>query len=233
MSNIGCRIYTEINRPEKELIERFRGLPVANIGDNMNRLYCVDGGIRPLNKAPLLGTAFTLHLPAGDNLLFLKALECAKPGDVIVISSGNMDRAFCGELMMMYAKLAGIAGFVIDGCIRDIEETSHMDFPVYARGVTPQGPYKFGPGEMNVPIAFGGQVVFPGDIVIGDSDGLIFIRPEDVPFVLGKIVEQNNKENKLKECYINGDAKFPFNKELMDKTLDERKFEIINNSWKF
>ena len=96
MSNIGCRIFTDINRPPVELIEKFRGLPVANIGDNMNRLYCVDGNIRPMNHRPVLGPAFTIHAPSGDNLMLHKAFELAKPGDVIVIAAGGTERAFTG-----------------------------------------------------------------------------------------------------------------------------------------
>ena len=87
MSNVGCRIFTEVPRPPKELVERFRGLPVANIGDNMNRIYCVDSAIRSMNGKPMLGVAYTLHLPSGDNLLLHKAIEMAQPGDVLLISA--------------------------------------------------------------------------------------------------------------------------------------------------
>ena len=151
MSNVGCRIFTEVPRPPKELVERFRGLPVANIGDNMNRIYCVDSAIRSMNGKPMLGVAYTLHLPSGDNLLLHKAIEMAQPGDVLLISAGGPERAYCGELMMMDCRNHGFAGCAIDGYLRDIDEISHMDFPVFARGITPQGPTSSAPARSTCP----------------------------------------------------------------------------------
>ncbi|MGM9533297.1 RraA family protein [Intestinibacter sp.] len=234
MSNIGCRIFTEIKRPDKELIDQFRGLPVANIGDNMNRIYCVDSNIKSMNGQSLVGTAFTLHLPSGDNLLLHKAMELAKPGDVLVVACGGMERSYCGELMMMYARNKGIAGFVIDGCIRDIDECEQLDnFPVFAKGVMPQGPYKHGPGEINVPIAVGGQVVFPGDIVVGDRDGLVFVHQKEAEDVLKKAIAQNNKENKLKEIYEKGGLQPSFSEELREETLAKLSCEVIEGCFEF
>ena len=231
MSNIGCRIYTEIPRPSKELVRRFAGLPVANIGDNLSRLYCVDAGIKSVNGKPILGVAYTLHLPSGDNLLLHKAIELAQPGDVLVIAAGGPERSYCGELMMMCARNRGLNGFAIDGYIRDIDEASQMDFPVFARGVTPQGPYKNGPGEINVPIAFGGQVVFPGDIVVGDTDGMVFVRPAEAEAVLEKAWKQHEKENRLHAQYDAGETVPSFDPELREKALRGLNCEIINASW--
>lgn len=233
MSNVGCRIFTEIPRPSKELIERFRGLPVANIGDNMNRIYCVDAAIKPLNKRPLLGTAFTVHAPSGDNLFLHKALEIAQPGDVIVIASGGPERSFFGELMMMDAQNHGYAGVIVDGYARDLDGIAKLDMPVYARGINPQGPYKNGPGEINVPIAFGGQVVFPGDIVIGDEDGLIFVRPGDAEAILAKTVQQHAKEDHLAEAYTAGSVQPSYNPDLRESTLAALKVEIIDGCWEY
>ena len=152
---LGCRIRRNFERPSKELVEAFRGIPVANIDDNCGRIAAVDSSIFPLNpKARLLGTAFTVNAPAGDNLLFHKALDMAQPGDVIVLANkGSLSRALCGEIMSNYAKSRGIAGIIIDGCVRDSYTLSQMDFPVYAKGITPNGPYKNGPGEMNFPVS--------------------------------------------------------------------------------
>lgn len=225
--NIGCRIYTEINRPPKDLVERFQGLPVANIGDNMNRIYCVDSKIKSMNRLPLLGTAFTIHTLSGDNLMFHKALELAQPGDVLVVSGGGNERAFCGELMMMYGKNLGLAGYAIDGSIRDIAEAEQMDFPVFASGITPQGPYKNGPGEINVPIAFGGQVVFPGDIVIGDRDGLIFVHTDEAEEVLEKAWKQNAKEERMKKQYAKGDLIPSFVPDMRERVLEGLMCEVV------
>jgi regulator of RNase E activity RraA len=198
----------------------------------MNRIFCVDSAIKSVNGLPLLGTAFTLHLPSGDNLLFHKALDMAQPGDVLVMACGGMERSYCGELMMMCARNRSLAGFAIDGCIRDIDEASRMDFPVFAKGVTPQGPYKFGPGEINVPIAFGGQVVFPGDIVVGDKDGIIFIRPSEADEILQKSWAQNDKETALHARYDTGDTVSSYSKDIMDKALQNLNCQIIEDFWR-
>lgn len=184
--SIGFKINYEISRPNKDLVDSFKGIPVANICDEMSRMSCIDGSIRPFNKTPLVGTAFTVKAPDGDNLMFHKALDLAQPGDVIVLTSiGAPMRSCCGEIMMRYARAKGIVGFVIDGLIRDVDGTTQFtDFSVYARGVAPLGPYKEGPGEINVPIAVGHQVVCPGDIIVGDADGLVVIKPEEAETVL-------------------------------------------------
>ena len=177
---VGCRIRTDFERPAKELVEAFRGLPVANIDDTMGRIAAVDQSIYPLNPdLRLLGTAFTVNAPAGDNLLFHASLDMAKPGDVIVLANkGSMSRSLCGEIMSNYAKSRGLAGIIIDGCVRDSYALSRLDVPVYAKGVTPNGPYTNGPGEMNDPVSFAGLVINPGDIIVGDADGLLVIPPQ-------------------------------------------------------
>ena len=177
--SVGCRIIKNFKRPDAALVERFRNAPVANIDDNMNRIAAVDAAIEPIGKGQLLGTAFTVRVPQGDNLMFHAAMDLAKPGDVIVIDAGGFeDRAIFGELMATYCKSRGIRGIVCDGAIRDREGLSKLeDFPVYARGATPNGPYKNGPGEINVPVVIGGKLVHPGDIIVGDEDGVIIIDP--------------------------------------------------------
>ncbi|MBO5503006.1 MAG: RraA family protein, partial [Lachnospiraceae bacterium] len=173
MMATGCRIIKDFKRPDRALVERFKDMPVANIDDNMNRIAAVDTSIEPIGKGQLLGTAFTVRVPQGDNLMFHAAMDLAKPGDVIMIDAGGFtDRAIFGELMATYCKSRGIKGIVCDGAIRDRGGLAAMeDFPVYAKSATPNGPYKNGPGEINVPVVIGGKVVHPGDIVVGDDDG--------------------------------------------------------------
>ena len=177
---VGCKIVRDFPRPEPELVELFRGLPVANIDDCMERTAAVASSVVPLGKGQLLGTAFTVQVAPGDNLMFHAAMDMAKPGDVIVIDAGGFtERAIFGELMATYCKARGVRGIVCDGAVRDADRLGAMeDFPVYAKAVTPDGPYKNGPGQVNVPVAVGGRVVHPGDIVVGDGDGVLFIRPE-------------------------------------------------------
>ena len=178
--SVGCKIIKDFKRPDPALVERFRDMPVANVDDNMGRIAAADAAIEPIGHEKLLGTAFTIRVPQGDNLMFHAAMDLAKPGDVIVIDAGgSTDRAIFGELMATYCKSRGIRGIICDGAIRDREGLAKMEgFMVYARGATPNGPYKNGPGEINVPVTIGGKVVHPGDIVIGDDDGVLFIDPE-------------------------------------------------------
>ena len=121
ITKYGRRIFTEIDRPDRELVERFRGIPSSNLNDMMNRMFNMYGDLRCyLDNCTMVGTAFTVHAPEGDNMLLQYAMDLAKPGDVIVVDgSGSMSRSFCGEIMFNYMKTKGIAGLVIDGCIRD------------------------------------------------------------------------------------------------------------------
>ncbi len=195
MANPGFRIKRSFIRPDPALVESFRDIPVANIGDNMNRICCMNSRITPMNAAPLLGCAFTVKVRAGDNLMFHKAMDMAQPGDVIVIDAQNeQSYAITGELMIMWLRRRGVSGLIVDGCIRDIASVRNMDFPVYATGVTPNGPVKEGGGEINFPVMCGGQVVTPGDIVVGDADGVVVIDPADAPEVLQKAKAQNALE---------------------------------------
>ena len=103
----------------------------------------------------------------------------AQEGDVIVVDGASgCNRSLAGEIMIRFAYKKGLAGIVADGCLRDLDGIKRIPMPVYAKGITPQGPWKFGPGEINIPVSCGGQVVFPGDIIVGDSDGIVVVRKE-------------------------------------------------------
>jgi len=180
MSNTGYRIYDDFQRPEPSLMEGFRDIPVPNIGDCMNRCAALPSRIRAFHEMRMIGTAYTVSCCGGDNLLFYYAIDHARPGDVIVVAGGGYtERAYCGEIMATMAKKRGLAGFVVDGAIRDPQEIRRMDFPVFAAGVCPNGPFKNGPGEINVPVSIGSRVIFPGDILVGDPGGIVVIRPQE------------------------------------------------------
>lgn len=220
MSAIGFRIKKTFQRPDRRLVDAFQGLPVANIDDCMNRTACLDSGIKPFNKAPLLGTAFTVRSTGGDNLMMHKALDMAQPGDIIVVSSEmNQLRASCGEIMVRYAMSRGIAGFIIDGCIRDADEIAEIDFPVYARGVTPNGPYKNGPGEINFPVSIGSVIINPGDILVGDGDGVIVIKPEDAEMLAEETRKVTAGEHKSLEDIAAGRG---LNRDWVEKALSSK-----------
>jgi RraA family protein len=219
MRNIGCTIISEIKRPPKELIDLFKDAQVANIDDCMNRMAAVNCVINPYNDSNVLGAAFTIKVPAGDNLMVHKAMDMTKPGDVVVIAAGGeTERAILGELMITYMKSRGVAGIIVDGCIRDADAISKMDIPVYAKGTSPNGPYKNGPGEINTIVSFGGQVVHPGDIVVGDRDGILFIRPQDAEELAKKLEVVRLKEEKIMSDIVN---KGIYPRPWVDKKLDE------------
>jgi regulator of RNase E activity RraA len=198
---IGFRIRTNFQRPDSELIKKFKGLPTSNIADNMRRLYCMDHRIKPLNKTCLLGPAFTVKSPQGDNLMFHRALDLAQPGDIIVVDGeGDMQHSLAGEMMVRHAMQRGLGGFLINGCMRDAGAIEDLDFPVYCKGITPQGPYKNGPGEIGYPVCCGGQVVMPGDIMVSDGDGVVVIPQGDAP----DLVDVSHKKFEKEQERISG-----------------------------
>ncbi len=180
---IGYRIRPSPPRPSRELVDAFRPMPTSHVSDVMGRLYGAVGLHRYNAMGKLLGVAFTVKTRPGDNLMVHKALDLAAPGDVLVVDGGGeLANALVGELMGLHARSRGLAGFVVDGAIRDT--AWFQDCPCYARGHVHRGPYKDGPGEINVPVSVGGLVVLPGDVVVGDEDGLVALRPSDAARLL-------------------------------------------------
>ncbi|AIF54106.1 PilZ domain-containing protein [Pelosinus sp. UFO1] len=230
MSNVGLRIFTHSNRPPKALIEGFAGIPVANIADNMNRMSCMDAKIRPINDMPLLGPAFTVKARPGDNLMLHRALDLAKPGDIVVVDAqGDLTNAIMGELMALWAMQRGIGGFIIDGAIRDIGALKKMGLPIYAAGVTPAGPYKDGPGEINVPVACGGVVVNPGDILVGDEDGIVVINPRDA----AELLEKSRAKSRAEMQTLEEIATMSWDRTWVEKALAERGAVVENDNRSF
>lgn len=165
-------------RVSPETVEKFRDIPTAVIGDCMSRLFAAGPRIRPMHAqgTVLVGPAYTVHTRPGDNLFIHKAIDSALPGDVVVVDAGgDCTNSLMGEMMLTHSETRGLAGVVIDGAIRDSGHVGHHHFPVFAAGVTQRGPYQTGPGELNVPIAIGGLVVMPGDLIVGDDDGVICV----------------------------------------------------------
>ncbi len=159
-------------------IDALRGLPTSVIGDVMGGRLVGTTALRPINRSPVFacGSAFTVRVRAGDNLLIHKALDLLQPGDILVVDGeGDTTRALVGEIMMTSARVQGATAFVMDGAIRDADAFEEHRFPCWARGISLRGPYKDGPGSINVPVTIGGMVVNPGDIVVGDGDGVIAV----------------------------------------------------------
>ncbi len=183
---VGLQILKRTRQVPEHFIQAFKGLPVANVSDSMARMTAAGSRLRPMHRGGLLaGPALTVKVRPGDNLMIHKALEMAQPGDVIVVDAGgDLSNSLFGEIMLATALARGVAGIVLNGAIRDSEEIASGAFPVYAAGVTHRGPYKDGPGEINVPIAIEGMVIHPGDLMLGDADGLLCVSFDKVEEVL-------------------------------------------------
>lgn len=183
---VGFRISERGITRDQALVHRAAALPVANIGDVMNRMQAMRGGFRAFGaRRAVVGHAITVRVRAGDNLLLHRAIDLAQPGDVVVCDGGgDLSIAIAGDLMIGHAVRRGIAALIVDGAVRDIEPLSRMDIGVWGRGATPAGPYKDGPGEIGHAIACGGQVVMPGDMIAADEDGIVVIPAAQAAAVL-------------------------------------------------
>ena len=230
MAKVGCRIYTKVDRPEPELVRRFEDYAAADLDDCMGRIASMDCGIKPFNGVKLLGTAVTVNLPSGTNLMFHQALSLAREGDVIVVNAGgDTSRGVCGENMIEIAKERGVRGFVVDGVIRDAAAArAQTDFAVFARGAEANAAFKFGStGEINVPVAVGGIIVYPGDILVGDEDGIVAIRPQNAAKVLQDVKALAEKQAANLELIKRGVS----DRSWLKKMLEEAGCQIIDKAW--
>lgn len=165
--------------PFAEGIAALQGLPSSVVGDVMDRMNGTVG-LMPVNRSAVsvCGNAFTVRVRAGDNLMIHKALTLLQPGDVLLVDGeGDTTRALVGEIMMTSARRRGALAFVIDGAVRDVDAFESQGFPCWARGVNLRGPYKEGPGSINVDVQIGGMLVRPGDVIVGDGDGILAVPP--------------------------------------------------------
>lgn len=185
---IGFRILTRRRAVAADAVAAFRELPVANVSDSMSRMAAAGPRLRPMHAGGVMaGPALTVKVRPGDNLMLHKALDMLEPGDVVVCDGGgDLTVALLGELMLTHAVKRGAAGVVINGAIRDAAAIRAGSMPVFAAGVTHRGPYKDGPGEINVPIAIDGMVIEPGDLVLGDDDGVVVVPFDHVSAVLAQ-----------------------------------------------
>ncbi len=205
----GFRVRLQTERPSEDLVAALREFDTAAISDLMNRLYTVVTGIGNLTdpSLSLAGPACTVKCYPGDNLMVHKSLDIAQPGDVVVVdTSASGMTAVLGDLVCTKARYRGIAGFVVDGLVRDLERIRELaDFPVFARGVTPIGPLHRGPGEINHPIAAGGIVVQPGDIVLGDLNGVVVVPRTSAEDVLRRLRGRRDAESDYTDAVSRGD----------------------------
>jgi len=218
------RILDIPKRPDPRLVAELAKMVTPHLSDSMERLYAGGPQLRPMHReGKLAGPAYTVKTTPGDNLLVHKALDAAQKGDVIVVDAGGIcENAIIGELMMSRARQRGVAGIVIWGAIRDSAEIGAGTYPVYASGVTHRGPYKNGPGEINVPINMGGMSVNPGDIIIGDADGLVAVPPDQAERILASAKSILEKETAAMKQIVAGTV----DRSWVDKALKEKGYKL-------
>jgi regulator of RNase E activity RraA len=219
----GFRIALAPPRADATLVERFRGIASANVADALGRFHFMDPGIRARTGRPLCGIAVTVNARPADNLMVHKALEVAKPGDIVVVSTGgNTTNAVFGDLMCRTAVGAKLGGIVVDGAIRDVAGIAELGFAAFSRSVSPGACDKDGPGEINYPVSCGGTVVMPGDIVIGDDDGVVVVPRADAEAVLAEVQAIMAREDKrVAEIKKGGLFKADINEALRAKGVIE------------
>lgn len=222
---IGFQVLKRQRAVSREIAGRFSQLPVANVSDCMSRMTA--GGARLLPyHAPgkrIAGPALTVRTRPGDNLLIHKALDMAVPGDVIVIDAGGeLTNAVLGEIMVAIALEKGVVAIIVDGAIRDAREIRASGIGMFAAGVTHRGPYRDGPGEINVPIGIAGMVIEPGDLMIGDDDGVLCVPFASTEHVLEAAHAKQVAEQKDLEAIRNG----TFDRSWVDATLKQRGCDI-------
>ena len=195
---IGFRILNRSRAVSADIVAQFRALPVANVSDSMGRMAAAGPRLTRMHRdGTLAGPALTVKARPGDNLMLHKAIDMAQPGDVIVVDAGgDLTNALMGEMMLAHAIKRGVAGFVLNGAIRDADAIREVNLPLFAAGVTHRGPYKDGPGEINVPIAIDGMVIEPGDLVLGDGDGVVAVPFDAAEAVLAATKAKHDAETK-------------------------------------
>jgi regulator of RNase E activity RraA len=226
---IGFRIYTQTVRPAAEVLASYRGVPSGNVCDAMDRLGAMDHRIKPLSPdVHLCGPAITVRTRPGDNLMVWKALDIAQPGDVLVIGTyAYPTTSTFGELVVLAAQAKGLAGIVCDGMCRDASGIRATGVPVFAAGLVPSSPGKDGPGEIGAPIVCGGVAVGPGDIVVGDEDGVVVVPRADAAAVAARLPAIRQKEEKML-ARIRAGQPVP---DWVDDLLSQKGCEVIEKPW--
>ena len=190
-------IRRDFERVSPDIVAKASAFAASILADVAGRRGTLDGRIAPVSPAMrFAGPAFTVEVRAGDNLMIHAALALARPGDVLIVD-GRADRgcALMGSLMVNTCRKIGLAGVVLDAAVRDTDELREMGFPVFAVGANPNGPTKFVPGRINWPISCGGVAVSPGDVVVGDADGVVVIEREKAPGLLDAAAKKVAEEH--------------------------------------
>lgn len=213
-------------RPDPDLVERFRGVPTGFLVDALGRSGALDYRIAPVwNSGPFVGAALTVQTSARDNLAPYAALKWAKPGDVLIVETGDFDRAaVMGDIIIAMARNCGIVAVVTDGLVRDVEGIEAVGLPVYARGLTPNSPFKNGPGAIGFPVTLGGVVIEPGDLVLGDRNGVVVAPRARLEHALSGLEAVTAKEADMDRAVQDG-LKLPG---WLDQALADKGVEYVD-----
>ncbi|MCG0276483.1 MAG: 4-carboxy-4-hydroxy-2-oxoadipate aldolase/oxaloacetate decarboxylase [Thermosediminibacteraceae bacterium] len=207
-------VIRNIKKPAREIVEAFKEISSATAHEASGKKGAVSYLIKPINKGmKVCGPALTVQCMPGDNLMLHKALEIAGEGDVIVaVTNGAYEYGYWGELMTVSAMARKVGGLVIDGCIRDSSKIIEMGFPVFCRGFSIRGTSKNSLGLINYPVVLGGVIVEPGDLIIGDDDGVVVVKREECEEVLDKCKERMKSEEIKKKALSSGISSVEYNK---------------------
>lgn len=241
---LGYRVFTQIERPSRELLDRFvemitpdpenvmekAGTP--DLADAMQNAGVVDGAIQPIYRPMpcFVGPAVTVSVPTNSFFVSKIAMEMTRPGDVLVMAArGNLHHALLGGNIIKGLKRRGLAGVIVDGAVRDAEQIQQVDLPVHARGLATG--FNYGPkgqGEVNVPVAFGNCVIFPGDIIIADEQGIVAVPPAHAEEVLRQVADLIQRHARIQPILERGEIT---NIAAIRQELEDSGCELLNASW--
>lgn len=196
---VALTIRRKFERPEAAILKAFRGAPSGFVTDAHNGQGCLDHHIKPIDsRMKICGPALTCLCSPTDNLAAMAALDFARKGDIIVIAAKNDESAaVIGDRWAYWAKKIGVAGVVCDGLVRDIVGLLEVGMPIFARGLSPNAGFKHGPGEINTRVSCGGIAVDPGDIIVGDRDGVVVVPRAEAAHVAARLAVVSKREVEL------------------------------------
>jgi len=222
--DVRLTVRKQFPRPGADVLVRFEGVGTSLVCDAQDRIGAVHHSIRPVTtRRRFVGPAVTVQAGPKDNLASYAALQVAQPGDVLVITNGGFDGcAAVGDIYVGLARNAGAVACVTDGMARDVAGIEQVGIPVFARGTTPNSPFKNGPGAVGLPISLGGVPVTPGDIVVGDEDGVVIVPLTGVDRVLEALERVKEREAQMEAWITEGRTAPPWLDDLLGSGVDWR-----------
>jgi len=224
---VTATIVEEIARPPDYVVEALRGASAADVHEAMGKTGAVAPAIGPVTEATsLCGPAVTVTLPPGDNMMIHAGAKLAQPGDVLVIAADTTRAATWGELATRNALRNDLAGVVSDGNVRDVERIAELGFPVFGRAVSHSGARKDAPGSVNVPVSVGDTLVCPGDVIVGDADGVTVVPQGQAETVVEALAAKTTREAEIRDRIEDGEELFDII--LGEEALDQADVDTVS-----